>query len=171
VIYPGGKCRDFQSGLIIMGNMPKWKNVKIFFFKMVKNTKIFQGVLVVMCDLTRWKMQWFFKNSHYNRQPVRWKIQRFFKNGLIIMGDLPRWKIQRFFLNGFIVIGDLPRLKMQRFSKWSSSKRWPAQVKNAKIFWVVKNVNFSRRWKIWMIFQSGLIIMGNLSKRKNTKIF
>jgi hypothetical protein len=54
-----------------MGDLPRWKvqrfskwsyyngqhaqveKCKDFFFKMVKNTKIFQGVIVVMCDLTR----------------------------------------------------------------------------------------------------------------------
>jgi hypothetical protein len=25
VIYPGGKCKDFQSDLIVMGDLPKWK--------------------------------------------------------------------------------------------------------------------------------------------------
>jgi hypothetical protein len=60
----------FQSGLVVMGNLPRWKmqrflkgvkNTRIFqsgekcedFSKMVKNAKIFQSGLVVMGDLPR----------------------------------------------------------------------------------------------------------------------
>jgi hypothetical protein len=46
------------------------------FFKMVKNTKIFQSGLVVMDDLHR-----FFKVM---------KNTKIFQSGLVIMGDLPR---------------------------------------------------------------------------------
>jgi hypothetical protein len=46
------------------------------FFKMVKNTEIFQSGLVVMDDLPR-----FFKVM---------KNKKIFQSGLVIMGDLPK---------------------------------------------------------------------------------
>jgi len=53
-----------------MGDLPKWKMQRFFrdFFKMVKNTEIFQSG----------------ENT------------KIFQSGLIVMGDLPIWKIQRF---------------------------------------------------------------------------
>jgi hypothetical protein len=42
----------FQRGLVVLGDLPKWKvlkNTKIFF----KNKKIFQSGLVVLGDLHR----------------------------------------------------------------------------------------------------------------------
>jgi acetone carboxylase gamma subunit len=64
----------FQSGLIVMGDLPRWKMKRVF--KVVKNTQMFQSDLVVMDDQPRWKIlevvrkisqKWF----HCNGQPAQ----------------------------------------------------------------------------------------------------
>jgi len=44
-------AKNFQSGLVVMGDLLRWKMKGVF--KEVKNTKIFQSGLVVMGNLPR----------------------------------------------------------------------------------------------------------------------
>jgi hypothetical protein len=65
VTHPGEKCKDFSR----------------IFFKMVKNTEIFQSG--EKCeDFSRW--------FHCNGQPAQMEDEKSFQRGLIMMGDLPR---------------------------------------------------------------------------------
>jgi hypothetical protein len=131
-----------------------------FFFKMVKNAEIFQSGLVVMGDLPRWKVlkvakifqsgekyEDFSKWSYCNGWPAHvksekykdflkwWKIQRFFKVVLLYwvtcLGEKWKefskwWKMWRFFKvvrnakicqDGFIIMGNQPKWKMKRVFK------------------------------------------------------
>ena len=112
----------FQSGLVVMGDLPKWKTLR--FFEEVKNTKIFQSGLVVTGDLPRCNIfgggekydefsKWFYCNRqpapdgrwkggekfkdfskwfYCNGQPTQMEDEKSFQRGMIMMGDLPRWK-------------------------------------------------------------------------------
>ena len=88
--YPEKIKFFFWDGLIVMGDLPGWKMQRFFrdFFKMVKNTEVFQSGLVVMGDLLRWKTQRFFKEV---------KNKKISQNGFIVMGNRPRWKMNRVF--------------------------------------------------------------------------
>jgi hypothetical protein len=95
------------------------------FFKVVKNTMIFQSGLVVMDDLPRWKIQRFFKEV---------KNATIFQSGLVVMDDLPRWKTWRFFKvvknaeifqSSLVVMSDLPR--------WNNEER---VFKEVWLWWV-----------------------------------
>jgi hypothetical protein len=63
----------FQSGLVVMGDLHR-------FFKVMKNTKIFQSGE---------KYEDFSKWFHCNGQPAQMKDEKNFQKGLIVMGDLP----------------------------------------------------------------------------------
>jgi len=118
VTYPEKIKKAFWDGLIVMGDLPGWKIQRFFgdFFKMVKNTEIFQSGLVVMGDLPR-----FFKVM---------KNTKIFQSGLVIMGDLPKWKTPRFFKEvkntKIFESGE----KCEAFSKWFHCNGQPTQMKD-----------------------------------------
>jgi hypothetical protein len=105
-----------------MSDLPGWKMQRFFgdFFKMVKNTKIFQSGLVVMDDLHR-----FFKVM---------KNTKIFQSGLVIMGDLPRWKTQRFFKEVKNTKIFQSGEKCKDFSKWFHCNGHLAQMEDEKSF-------------------------------------
>jgi len=115
----------FQRGLVVLGDLPKWKvlkNTKIFF----KNTKIFQSGLVVLGDLPRKgfeKYKDFFKNMKIFKVVLLcWvtcpgenfrggeKCENFSK-WFHCNGQAAQMKGEKSFQKGLIVIGDLPRWK------------------------------------------------------------
>jgi hypothetical protein len=83
-----------KSGLIAIGDLPKWKND-----------------LIVMGDLPRKKNMenWSRCNGWPTQKNVGLIVmddlskEKKGKSGLIVMGDLPKWK------NDLIVMGNLPR--------------------------------------------------------------
>jgi hypothetical protein len=102
--YLSGKYEDFSKWSYCNGRLVK-----------VENEKIFQSGLIVIGDLPRWKCRDFSKLSHCNGQPAqaknarflkwshcnnnlpKWKYTKIFQSDLMVMGDLPRWKLQWFF--------------------------------------------------------------------------
>jgi len=95
------------------------------------------------------------------------KNTKIFQSGIIVMGDLSMLKNAKIFKNDLIVMVDLPRWKKYKdFAKWSHCNGWPTQVKNTKIFQLVKNVKIFQNGENAKKIQSGLIVMGNLPKKK-----
>jgi hypothetical protein len=117
------KIWKVKSGLIVMGDLPRWKNVKNY--------------LIVMGDLPKWseKWKWFHcygwstqverkceEYSRCNRWPtqIEWKVK--VVSLLWVTYPSGNKKKLRFFKNNLIVMGDLPRRKNI------------FKVKNAEIF-------------------------------------
>jgi hypothetical protein len=104
------KYKDFSKWFCCNGRPAQVKNTKILqrFFKVVKNTEIFQSGPILMGDLPRWKTWRFFKVV---------KNAKIFQSDLVVMNDLPRWKVlkvvrnARISQNGFIIMGNRPKWK------------------------------------------------------------
>jgi hypothetical protein len=71
-----------------MSDLPRWKNAKIFLND--ENTKIFQSGLIIMGNLPKWKMkdfqsdekcEGFSKWFYCNGQPVQEEKAKIFQNG------------------------------------------------------------------------------------------
>jgi len=114
--YCNGWPTQVKNAKIFQRFFSKWWKMQRF-FKVVKNTKIFQSGFIVMGDLPRWKMQGFFKVV---------KNTEIFQSDLVVMGDLPKWKMKRVFK----VVKNTQILqsgeKYRDFSKWSCCNGRPA---------------------------------------------
>jgi len=94
VTYPGGK--NVKCGLIIMGDLPRWKIEKIW------------SGLIVMGDLPKWKE--CDVRSHYNGWPTQ-------------MEDRKNVKRSRY--NGWPTqVEDRKNVKWSRYNGWPTQKKW-----------------------------------------------
>ena len=84
------KLNFFWDGLIVIGDLPGWKTQRFFgyFFKMVKNTKIFQSGEKYR-DFSKW--------SYCNGRPAQVKNTKIFQRGEKYEDFSKWWKIPRFF--------------------------------------------------------------------------
>jgi len=79
VTYPSGKIqRFFRKDLIVMGDLPRWKNTKIFQKEShcnewsIQVKKIRRKGLIIMSDLPKWEnIKIFQKGSHCNGWPIQ----------------------------------------------------------------------------------------------------
>ena len=124
----------FQNGLVVRGDLPKWKTLR--FFKEVKNTKIFQSSLVVTGDLPTFL------------EVVRNTMNS--QNDFILIGNRPQMEDEKVVRNskisqnGFIVTGNRPKWKMKRVFKevwlW-----WVTYLGEKK--WNVLKERHDRAWR------------------------
>jgi len=124
----GWPTQKKNDGLIMMGDLPKWKKMwktVSLWWVTYPNGKNVKCGLIMMGDLPKWKE--CEVRSHYNGWPTQMEDGKNMKwshcygwptqvedrkkwSGRVIMGDLPRWKIEKIW-SGLIVMGDLPRWK------------------------------------------------------------
>jgi len=115
VTCPGKKHEDF------------WKRWKIRrFFKVVKNTEIFQSGLVVMGNLPKWKIQRFFKEV---------KNTMISQNGFIVMGNQLKWKKKSVFKEAWLWLVTYP-------GEWNFLKGWHDRARRCIIqeIWAQRSI-------------------------------